>query len=654
MFQTNISRGYNTMKLKILLLALTLILSMGVASAAYDVEVTSITPANQPIAGFQESVDIIVTNAGPDPITGEKITVTIDFDNGVTDVLSFTDLASGASTTLTSSTTWSKDATYSVVATLNGMSNDNNAANDKLASSITVNANSAPTIGTISSQSATVNTPFSLQISATDVDNHDLTYTLANQPSGMSIDTNGLITWTPSSFSQNTVSVTVSDTQDSASETFSISAGQPGAFLELSTTSIQLGSSNTQRGNQVTETFTVTNTGTETLNNVGATLQNNQGNALASSYNAQVSVSQNTLQTGESATISVIATIPNNIGSQVQSIGQISVTATSSSSIQIAKNLGLRMQAESKLEITDVELEVNGNDEGDLDDGDNYDDLKEGDEITLFITVDNTYSSSTTNEIENVYVEVEDDNDWDIDEESNEKDIDESDDYTFEVSFTLDENLDDDRTDVTVRVFGDDRVNGFEHYSEITFELEIDRDDDDISITSVNWDDATVQCEDSFATLNVRFRNAGTDDQDEAAILVQSDELDWHKRITNIELDEGDSETQEFQIPVRGIESGNYFVDIETFYDNSKRTDRETTSLRVVCDQNDEQEVPVTTPEPKPDTVVVTQPTPQPDYGEPVQAQVVDDNENYLIALGIIVLILLIAVIALAGKVLRK
>lgn len=665
--------GLHKMNYKLLVLTMLLLLSISGVSATYDLQVTSVSVTGSLTEGSMQNVEVALTNAGPDNIIAETIDIEIDFGDTTTTNLVLNNLNAGQSTTLNALNSWTTGGTFTVTATASGMINDSQNANDEASQSVTING--APNITTINAQTATVGQQFSLQVAATDVNNDPLTYSLSGQPTGMTINANGLITWTPTATTSTSVSVSVSDGSLSSTESFSIAAFNPGASLSTSANTIKLGSSSATRGTQVTQTFTVQNTGSETITNLAASPLTTGGAALASNYNAQVTVSQATLQSGESATITAILTIPATANSRESTIGKVEVTGQGNS-IQITESVFMTMQAESKLIIKDVELEVNGDDEGDLDNGDNYDELKEGDEIKLTITIENDYNTNT--EIQDVYIEVEDDN-WDIDEESDEEDINDGDEEEFEITFTLDDDLDDDTTDVVIRVFGEDEDNGFEHYDEIEFELEVEREDDEILIRSITWNNQPVSCLDSFATMSVRFKNTGTDDQDEAAIVVRSDDFSWYRRITDIELDEGDSETQEFRIPVRGtLDEGNYFVEVSTYYRNDRQTDEEITNLEVVCaNTNDNSNSgstntdansgstsnpntgsgdsivlnPIGTPG---NTNTVTNPgQAQPIYGEPVTAQL-RDNNNYTIALGIIVFILLVAVLIILTKVLRK
>ena len=63
--------------------------------------------------------------------------------------------------------------------------------------SLNVTANNAPQLQLVTDKTVVAGTLLTLQANASDVDGDALIFSLANAPAGMAIDTNGLITWTP-------------------------------------------------------------------------------------------------------------------------------------------------------------------------------------------------------------------------------------------------------------------------------------------------------------------------------------------------------------------------------------------------------------------------------------------------------------------------
>ena len=524
--------------------------------------------------------------------------------------------------------------------------------------------NRAPTVDAISNQIIIIGSTFSYNVVANDVEGDTLSYSLTGAPTGMTIDNvTGVIDWTPTLATTATVNVLVNDGYDTTTESFVIESKADAPGLTASETAIVLGSSSTDRSTQVSETYTVQNTGTQTITDITAELLNNAGSTLSTDYAASAVISATTLNPGEFATVSVSATIPIDQDSKRLSIGKVKVSGNGAST-SVYQDTTLQMEAKSYLRIADVKIEVNNDDTEDMSDGENYDKIKEGDEVVVTIKLENIYSSSDNIKIKNSYAQLTDDNDWDVDEESSDIDIKEDDYEKVEVRFTVPDSVDDDTTIVTIEAYGEDEEEGFNHYDEFSFELEIDRPRNEISIVSWNFDRDPVSCNDAYATLNVKIKNTGTDDQSEAAILVQSDsnELDWYKRITDIELNESDSETLSFNIPVRNADEGSYFVEITSYYDNTKNSDNEVTSIEVDCATSTP--TTPTTPTVPGGSIVVTPPTNPttpttpsvtPSYGEPVSATESFRNSNsYFIILIIVVVVLLLVVIGFVANMLTR
>ena len=76
---------------------------------------------------------------------------------------------------------------------------------------VTISVNQAPNIISVANTQAVEAHGYSYQINATDPENHNLDYSLTIAPSGMIIDTNGLITWTALPPNSYAVSVMVTD-----------------------------------------------------------------------------------------------------------------------------------------------------------------------------------------------------------------------------------------------------------------------------------------------------------------------------------------------------------------------------------------------------------------------------------------------------------
>lgn len=94
--------------------------------------------------------------------------------------------------------------------------------------SVTVaNVNNPPSITSSAITAAVELHPYSYQIVATDPEGDALSYSLTTAPTGMSINSVGLISWTPATaqFGDNAVTVAVSDGSLSATQSFTINVG---------------------------------------------------------------------------------------------------------------------------------------------------------------------------------------------------------------------------------------------------------------------------------------------------------------------------------------------------------------------------------------------------------------------------------------------
>lgn len=89
--------------------------------------------------------------------------------------------------------------------------------------------NTAPVLGAIGAQSATVDSPYSLQLTATDADSDSLTYTVTSGtlPAGITLTSGGLLSGTPTAASTPSITIQVDDGNggtDSETFVFTVSA----------------------------------------------------------------------------------------------------------------------------------------------------------------------------------------------------------------------------------------------------------------------------------------------------------------------------------------------------------------------------------------------------------------------------------------------
>jgi endo-1,4-beta-xylanase len=157
----------------------------------------------------------------------------------------------------------------------------------------------------------TVGTATSLQVAATDSQaGQTLTFTAANLPAGLTISSSGLISGTPSTAANNTVTVTATDTtgaSGSASFAFNISGGTTGTCHVVYTR-------NSEWPGNFTAQVVIGNTGTATLNGWTLTFTYPGDQKITQNFNGGFSMS------GENATIT-----PANYNSTIAAGASVTV-----------------------------------------------------------------------------------------------------------------------------------------------------------------------------------------------------------------------------------------------------------------------------------------------------------------------------------------
>jgi len=534
--------------------------------------------------------------------------------------------------------------------------------NTTISEIILIVSNHPANVEGINDQITIIGQEFNYQVQANDPENDTLTFSLSNEPIGMSINSStGLIKWIPTNTITKTVTVSVNDGFNTSSVNFQISSKIDAPELSTNLNEIELGNSDSERGEQVTSSYTIKNTGTQPITNLVVELLSTANNNLSSKYDGVSSISKTSLAVGEEAIVSVGITIPEDEDSERHLIGKIRVKGEGTTS-GVHKENYLSLEAESFLKIKEVVIKVNGDEES-LDDGETYNDIKEGDSVKLTITLENKYSSNDDIKIEDTYVKIEDDN-WDISEKSSRYTIKEDDEKEIEINFKVPDDLDDDLDRIIIKAYGDDEENDFEHFDSYEINLEIDRENHELKIKSWELSNNPVSCKDGIVTLRTTIKNTGLDDEDEGLLRAFSGDrdLNWQKIISDIELDSGDSETFNINIPVKDKKTGIYYVQLKTYYDTDEESDSTVIKLNIVCETETNPNVNLNK---KNNTITVVTKQDNNDlsnnkenkisFGQAVTAkESFRNSEAYILTLLIIVLILLISVIILGVKLIKK
>jgi len=512
-------------------------------------------------------------------------------------------------------------------------------------------SNHPPVFTSTPSTTAIVGAQYSYQATASDDDGDDLTFSLVSGPAGMSMAADGLLTWTPTTTGEYEVNISVSDGEAVTYQSWTITVSLPGGVLQFGV--VTVGSSSQERGETVSETFTISNPGSVDVTNLQLS------STAPSEYEVTFSVPVTTVPAGGSVEVTIQVFIPDDQDAGTERIGTITASGVADGST-VSSTQDLELTTANHLFIADGDIIIDGRKRG-LDDGDSFD-VKPGDEVEIKLKIENDFDENI--DIEDIDVTIEqDDLDWDETESISR--IRDGDDDTVSFVFTVPVDADEDDSPFTVEITveGEDE-NGALHGDYWEFDLELDKERDELTITDLEFSPSYVTCSDTSVRLLVTITNTGRDDQDEGVLRVQNEELGIDKIITGLVLDEGDEITEQVVIPFpRDVREGEYVFDVRVY---TSPSDNDLTDLEVVtlsigpCTPREE----VTESAKKEEGVtsgfeVVTPPLPstgqvvQTVTGKPKSEVSFTSSETYLVLL-IVVIILLVVLIALMIASLRR
>ncbi|MDO8556106.1 MAG: hypothetical protein Q7R96_02950 [Nanoarchaeota archaeon] len=258
------------------------------------------------------------------------------------------------------------------------------------------------------------------------------------------------------------------------------------------------------------------------------------------------------------------------------------------------------MQRENVIQFNDAKVETNSKERKNLDDGDNIENLKPGDLLTFEFEVENIADKDSNLEVSNTKLDFtcDDEQDLDINDDDSEQDISEDEIQTFNFDLEFSEDAKDGSIGCTVEADGKD-INGARHGTVIDFDLKIERENHDISIRGVTITPQDLTCSDKSFQVAVDMLNLGQSDEDQVGIEIEGRTLTYIKKISNLALDEDDSDTEVFDIPVpTNLAAGTHVLQIRTFYDNTKASDSQIIQVNNLCGAEEEPAEPGTTVQP--------------------------------------------------------
>ena len=314
-----------------------------------------------------------------------------------------------------------------------------------------------------------------------------------------------------------------------------------------------------------------------------------------------------TLAAGATKTVTMTMIVPVTFNSGNNAAGSVQASFNNGQTALTPVTLNVK----SMVQIDDLDVEIGEEDESNVDDGDTIDiEATPEDEVVLRFKVsnlfDDKYDDGDLDDTE-LTVTIDDSNFGDdIDEDANEFDINAGEDSNdVEVRFTIPDDAEDGIYDMVITVEAK-QESGAVHTDTITVGLEVNLENDDVRIVSIEPSSLSLRCN-RDATISVHVKNYGKDDQDEVVINVDSSELDINERFTGISLDElGDRDNdirREFRVSLDDKPAGTYDVDVRVFINGDDLMDDETLSIEL------ENCGTAPTPTTQPTTPVVVVPT---------------------------------------------
>lgn len=297
---------------------------------------------------------------------------------------------------------------------------------------------------------------------------------------------------------------------------------------------------------------------------------------------------------GQTTQINIQSRMPNNLDAVSSNlIASAFKTATltiqgldASGNVVDSGSLDLNMQRKNRLLVDAVKWKVRGKSQTADEDNDKVENSKPGDVVRIEFDIENDYNENDNVDIEDVEFRIESkDSELDLDEDEDLDDISANDKESGTFEFEIDEDTNDGNYDVLITLTGRDE-HGAKHGEKALIRFEVERESHEVAIKSVTLSPEKVGCEATNAKLVVSYSNIGKADEDQVAIEIDAPTLKFNQRITDIELNEDDGDTNAFNIPIpAGLAAGTYNVEVKTFYDQNKLTDNNVVVLTGTCEK---------------------------------------------------------------------
>jgi hypothetical protein len=271
------------------------------------------------------------------------------------------------------------------------------------------------------------------------------------------------------------------------------------------------------------------------------------------------------------------------------------------------------------LDISDIDVDVNGDSEDDVDKNGGAFEAAPGDRIDITIEVENTFDVDTVgHEIKSIDVDIDvgpfcpDHLDDDIEEDASLGRLDPGTDDSVTFRFTIPECAEEDNYDFDILVKGKDSDDGTEYRVTETIILQVDKNPTEITLEFDAFEPSIVRCDARTIETDIEVHNIGSLSED-AGLLIINNEIGIN-RFEFLDLESGDYddedtyfiETFTFTID-ENIEPGEYEVRAEVEYDGNRREEKRYQTITIeACEDSDDEESSEDNEEENDDVIVIT------------------------------------------------
>ncbi|MFC1801548.1 hypothetical protein ACFLZB_03710, partial [Nanoarchaeota archaeon] len=344
--------------------------------------------------------------------------------------------------------------------------------------------------------------------------------------------------------------------------------------------SIQVGSDDAEREQNVTTQFTISNPGTTDAVDSVVISSNALGKydvqfSTGTTYTSQLTVN---LNPGESKNINVRTYIPQNEDGGLHSIGQISAAND-----DYSDTAPLYIYPENNLDLISVKV-----------DGDSVSDGETTDikpDTTLEVEVEVKNIGDLDFDEVNIIATIYDLDGDDVEEETN-FELKDGKKEEVTLSFEVPEDLDEDQYDLNIEIEAEDE-DGVTHSHTVDITLETKKENHHLKLEpQLSIDE--VSCVRNI-NLYLTVKNLGENDEDDVDIKVKNSDLNIDLGRNGIDIDENDKYRTTYNLDLNDAQEGTYTIDVEVYRD-SKLEDQAALTLAVsACSETQTQQQDVDT-----------------------------------------------------------